>query len=278
MKKFLALLLCVCTLAVACIGFTACDSTTDGSKLTGFDIELAKATGEYLGVEVRFQEINWDNKVVELNAKNIDLVWNGMTILDDLKDKVAISEPYMLNKQVAVVSTENASKFTTFEQIKAAKSIIAETGSAGLDYATKNLSANTIAASSQSAALMEIMSGTSEVAVIDAVMANYLAVTGEYAGKIKVLDLLEGAGEEYYGIAARKEDTGVINKVNMALAKFYNDGTMQEIADEFGVKDILVSDIGNYTDNGETAGWDYIANKGTLIIGYTVYAPIAFEK
>ncbi len=74
----------------------------DKNELIGFETEFAKAVGEKLGVEVEFVEINWDTKEIELNAKNIDCIWNGMTITDERVENMSISVPYMQNKQVMV--------------------------------------------------------------------------------------------------------------------------------------------------------------------------------
>ena len=73
----------------------------DGN-LVGFETEFAKAVCEKLGVEAKFVEINWDAKEIELSSKNIDCIWNGMTITDERKANMSISVPYMQNKQVMV--------------------------------------------------------------------------------------------------------------------------------------------------------------------------------
>lgn len=280
MKKFLTVLLAGCLLAGACLGFAACGNTaTDGSELLGFDIDLAKAVCEELGVEARFQKISWDAKFNELESKNIDLIWNGMTITDEIRSNQCVSVPYMTNKQVAVVKTENVDKFSTIEKIKSANAkIAAESGSAGASAAEEQLPDLDLAkTAAQTDALNEVMSNTSDVAIIDSVMAGYYTSTGDYNGKLSIVPDLSFAEEEY-GIAARKEDTGVIDKVNAALSKLYKDGTIAGFAktDDYDVSGSLI-DI-DYTSTGDTAGWDYIEEKGTIVIGYTLFAPIAYEK
>lgn len=99
-------------------------------QLIGFDIDLAKAVGEHLGVEVQFVEIEWKRKEVELEAKNIDLIWNGMTITDKLQEALCISIPYLSNKQVAVIRKEDKELYKTLEDMSNAI-IAAESGSAG---------------------------------------------------------------------------------------------------------------------------------------------------
>ena len=104
----------------------------DGSW-TGFDTEFAEAVCAKLGVKAEFFVLSdWDQKVNELNSKAIDVVWNGMTITDELKQSMSISDPYVVNAQVIVCKAENADKYNSLDAIKDAK-IAVETGSAGED-------------------------------------------------------------------------------------------------------------------------------------------------
>lgn len=108
----------------------------ENGTFTGFDIELAKEVVEYLNqtytltLEVEFLEIDWNAKEALLQDNTIDLVWNGMTITPEREEKMCISLPYLYNKQVAVVLTEDKDKYTTKESFKDAI-IAVESGSAG---------------------------------------------------------------------------------------------------------------------------------------------------
>ena len=102
----------------------------DDGELIGFDTELAKAVGEMLGLEVVFQVINWDTKVFELESKAIDVIWNGMTITDKIKEETSVTIPYLKNKQVAVIRVEDKDKYKTTEDMFDAV-ICVESGSAG---------------------------------------------------------------------------------------------------------------------------------------------------
>lgn len=102
----------------------------ENGELIGFDIELAKAVGEKLGLEVAFQVINWDTKVFELESKAIDVIWNGMTITDKIKEETSVTIPYLKNKQVAVIRVEDKDKYKTTEDMLDAV-ICVESGSAG---------------------------------------------------------------------------------------------------------------------------------------------------
>lgn len=102
----------------------------ENGELIGFDIELARAVAEKLGLNVKFQEIEWNAKEALLNAKSIDCIWNGMTITEERLANMEISMPYLNNKQVAVIRKEDKEKYTTKESMS--KAIIgAEAGSAG---------------------------------------------------------------------------------------------------------------------------------------------------
>lgn len=111
-----------------------------GNKFTGFDIELSREVVNYLNstysvnLTVEYQEIDWDSKEALLANGTIDLIWNGLTITPERTENLAISIPYMNNKQVAVVTKANKDKYTTKESLKEAV-IGVEAGSAGEDVA-----------------------------------------------------------------------------------------------------------------------------------------------
>lgn len=104
--------------------------TNASGDFIGFDIDLAKAVGEYLGVDAEFVKIEWATKEMELSSYEIDLIWNGMTITDERKEAMNISIPYLANKQVAIIRKADKDIYTTTESMKDAI-IAAESGSAG---------------------------------------------------------------------------------------------------------------------------------------------------
>ena len=104
----------------------------DNGELVGFDIDLAKAVGEFLGLEVKFELIEWSTKEAKLEAKTIDCIWNGMTITEERKANMAVTIPYMNNKQVAIIRKEDKDAYKTTEDMKKAL-LGAEDGSAGMD-------------------------------------------------------------------------------------------------------------------------------------------------
>lgn len=275
-RKIVAALLAVIMIVSVASAFTACTT----SELKGFDVDLAKAVAEELGVKVEFQLISWDTKETELESKTIDLIWNGLTINDDRKANMTISTPYLNNKQVAVVKKANLSKYSTVESMKNA-TVTFENGSAGADVAKAEGFTNTVGASSQMMALTDVLSGSSDVVILDSVLANFYCKEGsEFSSLAIVPDLV--FVEEQYGIAARKGDLGTIDKINTALSALQANGKLKEIADEYGLAselcDVTYESKWDTLSDDEKAGWNYLVNKGTIVIGYTVYAPIAYTE
>ena len=101
----------------------------ENNKLVGFDIELAEAVCEYLGIKAKFQIIDWDTKIFELEAGSIDVIWNGMTITDQIKEGASVTIPYLKNKQVTVIRVEDKDLYKTIEDMNDAI-ICVEGGSA----------------------------------------------------------------------------------------------------------------------------------------------------
>ncbi len=194
---------------------------------TGFDTEYAQAVAEKLGVEAEFVVIDWDNKFLELNAKSIDCIWNGMTITDEVKANSDITNPYVMNAQVVVTTQDVQAKYTTISEMKDLK-FAAEAGSAG-EAAIKDAGLTCTAVADQSAALMEVASGSADACVIDITMAN--AMTGEGTSYSDLLQV-ETLNEEEYGIACRKGSdlTAEINKITDELKA---DGTLDKIAEKY---------------------------------------------
>lgn len=132
--------------------------------------------------------------------------------------------------------------------------------------------------SSQLDTLTQLDAGTVDAAVIDSVMARYYAKTGAYAGKVAIMD--GTLKSEMYGIAARKGDSAFMSEINKALIDLAGNGKMNEIAEKFGLTaDIAVNAESSDTYAGaEDSSWENIKTSGKIVIGYTVFAPIAFEE
>ena len=214
------------------IGYTVYEPmnyTDADGNFTGFDTELATAVCEKLGVEPEFVEINWDTKVVELDAKSIDCIWNGMTLTDDIMANTATTKAYAKNAQVVVVK-DGTDYSSTADLV--GKTVVAEAGSAGeaAIEGDENLAqADYVSKSVQTDCLMEVAAGTADAAVLDLTLANAMIGEGtDYAG-LKIVDELNA---EEYGVAFRKgSDTAAA--VDAAFDELQADGTMQALADKY---------------------------------------------
>ena len=221
------------------IGYTVYEPmnyTDANGEFTGFDTEFAEAVCEKLGVAPEFVEINWDTKVVELDAKSIDCIWNGMTITDDLKQNIAISDPYVKNMQVAVIKSANADKYTDVASLASA-SLVAEAGSAGQsvieDEANGLSGASLTTVTKQTDALLEVASGASDAAILDWTLAKSMIGEGTDFADLVMIDGLELSVEEY-GIGFRK-DSDLCDKVNEIMDELIADGTLPALADKYGL-------------------------------------------
>lgn len=201
----------------------------ESGEWTGFDADLAKMFAESLGVNCQIVIINWGNKVAELDSKQIDLIWNGMTASEDLGEKIDFSVSYAKNAQVAVVKKGST---LTKDGVKDA-TIAVEGGSAGATVAENDIKGTKInKVTAMVDALNEVKSATSEVAIIDITMAQSIVGKGEYAD----LEILEGAsyGDEIFAVGLRK-GSDLKEKLDAFLKDKYADGTLVTMATKYGV-------------------------------------------
>lgn len=215
----------------------------ENGELTGFETEFTKAVCEKLGVEAKFQEIEWDKKEIELNAKTIDAIWNGLTITEERKENMGFSKSYVRNKQVVVIKADNKDKYTD-EASMAGASCAAESGSAGQTAIETSsvLSQNEfVGASAQKDVLLEVKAGTVELGVLDYVMAKASIGEGTDYSDLMIVEGVELAPEEY-AIGMRKGDTETIEKVNGAIDELVADGTLKALAEKYGLADVYAFD------------------------------------
>lgn len=207
----------------------------DKGNWIGFDADMAKAFAESIGVEAEFVEINWGNKVMELDGKNIDVVWNGMTLTEEVIAAMDCSNAYCNNAQVVVVDKSVAENYQTVDSIKDLKFAV-EDGSAGETMAAAN-ELNFTEVEAQSDALMEIASGTSDAAIIDLLMAG--AMIGE-GTNYENLTYTVALNSEKYGVGFRK-GSDLVEKLNDFFKASYEDGSMMEIAETYGVQESIIA-------------------------------------
>ncbi len=255
MKRFLTLALALIMVLTTVVGMASCGGTKsdltavkDAGKLvvgvtvydpmdyldennewTGFDAELAQQFAESLGVNCQLVIITWNNKVAELNSKQIDLVWNGMTASEELGEQIDFSVSYAKNAQVAVVKKGSAIDASGVKDAK----IAVENGSAGATVAEETIKASKInKVTAQVDALNEVLAGTSDVAIVDITMAQSVVGKGAYAD----LAIVDGAsyGDEIFAVGLRK-GSDLKAELDAFLKAKYADGTMTELAEKYSV-------------------------------------------
>ncbi|NLY70252.1 MAG: transporter substrate-binding domain-containing protein [Clostridiales bacterium] len=206
--------------------------TDENGVFTGFDTELATLVCEKLGLEPVFVEIYWDTKEVELNAKSIDCIWNGLTIDDERKATMEITVPYVKNAQVVLM--KKGAEYAGLESL-IGKAVAAEQGSAGekIIQNDENLQqANYVPKTLQTECLMEVKAGTADAAILDLTLAK--TMTGE-GTSYEDLEIVDHLAEENYGVAFRK-GSDICAEVNKIFAELVEDGSMAALADKYGLE------------------------------------------
>lgn len=255
MKKLFALMLCLALVLSCAAGLAESDKDavvakgklvvgitdfapmdyrdTDGSWV-GFDADAARCFAATLGIEAEFVEIDWDNKVLELNSGNIDCVWNGMTLTDEVLAAMNCSNPYANNAQIVIVPAEKAADYQTVESL-AGLTFAVEAGSAG-EAAAKELGNKYNPVQNQAATLLEVTAQTSDAAIIDSLMAAAMVGEGtDYASLTYTVPLTE----EKYGVGFRK-DSDLADALNDFFKTAWANGTLVEFAKLYGVQAAII--------------------------------------
>ncbi len=223
------------TLIVGITDFAPMDYKEDGAdEWIGFDADLAKKVAADLGVEVEFVEIDWDNKILELNNKSIDVVWNGMTFTDEVATSMECSNAYCNNAQTVVLKADAADDYANVEDL-ADLVFAVESGSAGEAAAEAN-GFNYTSLTSQADTLMEIEAGTSDASIIDLLMAG--AMIGEGTSYADLTHKFELTTEEY--VVGCRKGSDLASYINEEFKKFQEDGSLAEVAAQYGVQEALV--------------------------------------
>ena len=222
------------TLVVGITNFEPMDYKDESGEWIGFDADLAKAFAEELGVEVEFVEIDWENKILELNGKTIDCVWNGMTLTPEVTSSMDCTDAYLENAQVVVVPSDVADQYQDEDSLKDL-SFAAEAGSAG-EEELEARELNVTPVTAQADALMEVAAGTSDAAVIDLLMAAAMIGEGtSYADLTYTVHL----NSEEYGVGFR-QGSDLTAERNDFFTACYEDGSIQELAEKYGVQAALI--------------------------------------
>jgi len=203
-------------------------------KLVGFDVDAAEELTKRLGIKTEWQPTAWDGVMHSLNAKKFDCIWNGMTITEARAKEVAFSKPYVMDGQIAIVNFKEK-RFKGLKDLKGLK-IGTQKGSSGLEAVKKlpNAPAELKEYEDYPKALLDLEAGRIDVVVIDNVTGrDFIA---KRPGKYKILPGM--ISKEPFGIAFRKEDRELREKVQQTIDKMVQDGTMAKISRKWFAEDI----------------------------------------
>ena len=258
MKKLLAIILALSMMVGAMFTLSSCskddntlvcgvtifenmnEQNPDGSW-TGFESEFAMEVGKIIGMEVKFQEIEWAEKYNELNSGAIDCIWNGFTANSSdngvkRSDLVDFSYGYMLNQQCIVVKKDNVANYTSAESLKG-KTACAEGGSAGESYAKTATDADKVlAATAQIDAFREVKAGAVDFIVVDIILAQNICGQGDYTD-LAIVEAIE-LESEIYAIGFKK-GSELTAKVNAAIKELEENGKLMDLAKKYGFENVL---------------------------------------
>jgi len=208
------------------------------NEIVGFDIDLAKKAAEKMGVEVKFQPVVWSGIILELNNKNIDLIWNGMTITDDRKKEINFTKPYLANNQIIVVQKDSPLKT---KADLAGKKVAVQAGSSSVDALKKDEATfksldELVEFSNNTEALLDLSTGRVDAVVVDEIVGRYYI-----AKKADLYTVLEdNFGSEEYGVGVRKSDVAFLTELQKAIDTMNSDGSAKEISENWFGADIVL--------------------------------------
>lgn len=210
----------------------------ESGELVGFDVDLAKEVSLRLGVEVRFQPIDWDSKVLELNAGTIDMIWNGLTITDSRLEEMSFSNPYIANTQMIMVkSGSNIDLIDDLAGLKVGVQISSASEDAVSGNAIFNELDELLKYDTFNSALLDLQNSTIDAVVIDEIMGRY--IISQNPGTYEVCS--DNFGEEQYGVGFRLESTEIRDQINLVLQQMIQDGTAGDISVDWFDEDIFIS-------------------------------------
>lgn len=208
----------------------------ENNNIVGFDIDVATEVANRMGVELKLQPIEWSTKEMELNTGSVDCLWNGLSIDDERKQAMDLSEPYMTNRMVLVVL--NDSEYTDQASL-AGKTIGVQNGSTAEKILEESdfskTIGNTIGFKDNVTAFMELETKGIDAIFMDEVVANY-AITSQNKD-FKVLE--DGLTEEEYAVGFKKGNTALKNEVQKYIDEMKADGTMTQISEKWFGKDVV---------------------------------------
>lgn len=223
------------------VSFPPMGFNDSNGELVGFDVDLAKAVAEKMGVELKLQAIDWNSKETELAGGTVDILWNGLTITPEREEKMLFTRPYLKNRQVVVV--RNDSSIQTLADMKG-KTIVLQRGSTAVDAIEEeknkefrdSLGGEPTVFADNITCFTQVELERADAVVIDKVVADYFMAQDTQKGKFRKLD--ETLADELYGVAVRKDDTELRDRIQKAMDELYEEGKTAEICEKWFGEDV----------------------------------------
>jgi len=210
------------------------------NKIVGFDVDLAKEAAKRLGTEVEFKAIDWNSKEAELKSGRIDIIWNGLDITPERQQNMLFSDPYMDNRQIVFVKKGNDQGITS-EADLAGKTVGTQAGSTAEAYIAGNEALKTSLKEFKTygdyvSAFMDLENGRIDALVCDEIVGRY--AMSKQDGKFDALNVTVGPVSEF-GIAFRKDDNELRDKVQKVFDEMVKDGAAKKISEQWFQADLL---------------------------------------
>ena len=210
------------------------------NEIIGFDVDLAKEAANRLGTEVEFKAIDWNSKEAKLKSGRIDIIWNGLDITPERQENMLFSDPYMDNRQIIFVKKGNDQGINA-ETDLAGKTVGTQAGSTAEAYIVENAALKDSLKEFKTygdyvSAFMDLENGRIDALVCDEIVGRY--AMSKQDGKFDALNVNVGPVSEF-GIAFRKEDTELRNKVQKVFDEMVKDGAAGKISEQWFGADLV---------------------------------------
>lgn len=209
----------------------------EAGEIVGFDIDLAKEVAERMGVEVEFKPVDWDGVLLSLKNKDIDLIWNGLTITEERAKEIDFSKPYLENRQIIIVRTEAVvnGKADLVGKVVGLQMGSSSESALNADEETLKTLQEVRKYANNTEALLDLQAGRLDAVVVDEIVGRYYIA--KRPGVYRILE--DNFGSEEYGVGVRKEDESFKAELDRVLDEMKEDGTTERISQEWFGEDIV---------------------------------------
>ena len=208
------------------------------NEIVGFDVDMAREASKRMGVQVEFKPIDWSSKESELKSKRVDLLWNGLTILEKRKENILFSNPYMTNRQIIIVPA--GSTIATKSNL-AGRNIGVQDSSSAVDALEKQ--PDVLASFKELkkypdliSAFLDLGNGRVDVLIVDEVLARYYM--SKNPDKYDVISNVD-FGTETFGVGMALTNKDLQTKLDKTLDEMKADGTAAKISEKWFGKNLV---------------------------------------